>query len=85
MAIEEADESEEGDGIATPIPLPAGRPRSDQRFTITGLPGRWRLVADLTCTTAVVDVTRARDDRSTLAALGSRLAEFIRDKPGSEL
>lgn len=76
-------EEDEGDGIATPVPLPAGRPRSEQRFTITGLPGVWRLVADLTTTATALDITRPRDANSTLAALGERLAEF--ERTGSEV
>lgn len=76
-------EEDEGDGIATPVPLPAGRPRSEQRFTITGLPGVWRLVADLTSSATVLDITRPRGANSTLAALGERLAEF--ERTGSEV
>lgn len=72
---------EEGDAIATPIPLAANRPRAEQRFTVTGLPGVWRLVCDLTGGKATdIDLTRPRGEDSTLAALGERLCEFVRDR-----
>ncbi len=75
---------DEGDGIATPIPLPATRPRSEQRFTVTGYPGVWRLVADLTTGKASVDITRPRGDGSILAALGERLVELELER-GSDI
>lgn len=77
-------EEEEGDGIATPIPLAANKPRSEQRFTVSGLSGVWRLVADLTSSATVIDITRPRGVDSTLAALGERLVELERD-PGSDV
>jgi hypothetical protein len=74
-------EGEEGDGIATPVPLAATRPRTEQRFTVTGYPGVWRLVADLTSGKPTdLDITRPRGDDSILAALGERLVELEQER-----
>lgn len=77
---------DEPDGTATPLPLPAGRPRSEIRFSVAGLPGVWRMIADLTTSATVIDVTRVRGEDSILAALGERLVELERDRErGSEV
>lgn len=68
---------DEGDGVATPVPLPATAPRADQRFTISGHPGLWRLVTDGLRTG--LDVGRPRTTSSVLAGLGERLCEFSLD------
>jgi hypothetical protein len=70
--------AEDGDGIATPIPLPAREPRVNQRFTLSGYPGIWRLVADLSSTAVEIDITRPRPAASVLGCLGDRVIEFER-------
>ena len=86
---EQENESEQGDGIATPVPLAATEPRHKQRFTITGYPGWWVRVGDVSTAVGGVafDVSRPRDANSVLAVLGERLVEFQRDlqKDGSEI
>lgn len=72
------DESE-GDGVALPIPLPAGAPRADQRFRISGHAGAWRFVVELTATANPCDITRPYAAGEVLATLGGRLVGFARD------
>lgn len=79
---------DDADCEATPIPLAAHRPRSEQRFTIAGEPGVWVRTRDLTGETPgndAHDVTAPRTADSVLATLGGRLWEFVRDRSGSEL
>jgi len=79
------DFDDEGDGVAVPIPLPASAPRADQRFAISGHPGEWRFVAELTATANPYDITRPYGANEVLAALGGRLVSFARDPDEPEV
>ena len=69
---------------ATPIPLPARAPRSDQRFTIAGESGVWKRVRDLTTDGEPYDLSRPFSANECLGTLGDRLVLFESDS-GSEI